>query len=369
MAQGDLIMSDTLRCCDPERDIAAIVEIENTAWVHAGFQFQATDEALLRNRWERMPTFVPERDCVVIERDGVVCAYGMVLPGETSAGERVFTLQGGVHPRAQRSGCGAVVLRWQEQRAREIAAGPCIVEMTMIDGQAGQRAFVAAAGFTPAWRYAQMLCELSVPLDVPQLPSGLRVRTPEVSERRRVLEARNAAFRSARGHVEERTGNAEHHGGHRGHGGRPAERLQRDRQQLLAAERGIDDGARASGDDREPAPEDEDPDGRVDDTPHHAGNGAAGGRTEDERNRGHGRMHRVRGRGAGHTASAREKRQHRDHQPDAGDDARHQHRVTRHRLLGEASERIDGAGGRGGWHGACATRGARGTQAVTYLSR
>ncbi len=202
MAQGDLIMSDTLRCCDPERDIAAIVEIENTAWVHAGFQFQATDEALLRNRWERMPTFVPERDCVVIERDGVVCAYGMVLPGETSAGERVFTLQGGVHPRAQRSGCGAVVLRWQEQRAREIAAGPCIVEMTMIDGQAGQRAFAAAAGFTPAWRYAQMLCELSVPLDVPQLPSGLRVRTPEVSERRRVLEARNAAFRSARGHVE-----------------------------------------------------------------------------------------------------------------------------------------------------------------------
>ena len=202
MAQGDLIVSNALRCCDPQRDIAAIVEIENAAWTHAGFQFQATDEALLRNRWERMPTFVPERDCVVIERDGVVCAYGMVLPGETSAGERIFTLQGGVHPRAQRSGCGGAMLRWQEQRVREIESGSCVVEMTVIDGQAGQSALAAAAGFTLARRYVQMLCELSAPFDASPLPAGLRVRTPEVSERRRVLEARNAAFRGARGHVE-----------------------------------------------------------------------------------------------------------------------------------------------------------------------
>ena len=149
MAQGDLIVSNALRCCDPQRDIAAIVEIENAAWTHAGFQFQATDEALLRNRWERMPTFVPERDCVVIERDGVVCAYGMVLPGETSAGERIFTLQGGVHPRAQRSGCGGAMLRWQEQRVREIESGSCVVEMKVIDGQAGQSADYFVHARTP----------------------------------------------------------------------------------------------------------------------------------------------------------------------------------------------------------------------------
>lgn len=191
-----------MRMCDPERDIAAIVEIENAAWAHAGFQFQATDEALLRNRWGRGTVFAPERDCAVIERGGKVCAYGIVWPGETSEGERVVTLQGGVHPCARRGGCGAEILRWQEQRAQVLAVESFRAEMTVRDGQAGHVALAVAAGYAPVRRCVQMLRDLTAPFVEPDLPDGMLVRSPDVSERRRVLEARSAAFRGTRGHVE-----------------------------------------------------------------------------------------------------------------------------------------------------------------------
>lgn len=195
-------MNTILRPCDPERDIRAIVEIENAVWTHAGFQFQVTDEALLRNRWDRASAFAPQRDCIVIERAGAVAAYGTVQHAVGEEGRCTFTLHGGVHPRARRSGCGAALLDWQEQRVREIESGPCAIEMTVLDGQAGHAALAAAAGYAPARRYAQLLCDLTAPFVEAQLPDGLLLRTPDVSERRRVLEARNAAFRGTRGHVE-----------------------------------------------------------------------------------------------------------------------------------------------------------------------
>lgn len=194
--------SGILRPCDPERDIAAIVEIENAAWTHAGFRFQATDEALLRDRWERVSAFVPERDCVVVERGDGVAAYGAVLCATDGDGRRIVTLQGGVRPEARHGGLGAVVLRWQTRRAWDMTKQPRRLEMTVLDGQDGHAALATAFGFAPVQRIVQMVCDLTMPIDATPLPEGLIVRAPEREEIRRVLEARNEAFRGTRGHVD-----------------------------------------------------------------------------------------------------------------------------------------------------------------------
>ncbi len=213
MAQGDLTIHHELpamladgaamRPCDPARDASAIAAIENELWVHAGFRLQATDEALLHNRWARAPQFAPHEYGLIVERAGEVLAYGMLTGSVVEDGSTQYSLQGGVRPQARRRGYGGALLRRLTDLAwRRADAGACNFEMTVLDGQADHAALAAAHGFAPGRRCVQMVRDLTRPIDEAPLPDRLCVQSPAPHDVRRVLEAREAAFRGQRGHIE-----------------------------------------------------------------------------------------------------------------------------------------------------------------------
>jgi mycothiol synthase len=192
-----------MRMCDLERDLAAIVEIDNTCWERAGVEMRAQADEL-RNDWAHLENFEPRRDCAVWEIDGEVAAYGSVAWHRSDEGLQLFKLDGRVHPRFQRRGFGAAVLAWQESHAHT-AAQPgmrCALQSMTIDGVAGEAALMQACGFAPVRRTVQMMRDLREPSPDVSLPDGLIVRPPEPGELRRVHEACNEAFRDHWGHRE-----------------------------------------------------------------------------------------------------------------------------------------------------------------------
>jgi GNAT superfamily N-acetyltransferase len=191
------------RMCEPERDVKAIVEIDNACWEQAGVEFRMQEDEL-RNDWMHFENFKPQRDCAVWECDGVVAAYGSVAWHIDDEGRQLFMLDGRVHPRMQRRGFGAAVLAWQEAHARA-AAQPDrahALQTTAIDGVDGEAALMQSCGFAPVRRTVLMLRDLREPIPDLPLPDGLIVRPPERDELRRLHEARNEAFRDHWGHRE-----------------------------------------------------------------------------------------------------------------------------------------------------------------------
>lgn len=192
-----------MRMCDLERDLTAIVEIENACWEQAGVEIREQEDEL-RNDWTHLENFEPQRDCAVWESDGVVAAYGRVAWHIDDEGTQLFRLDGRVHPRVQRRGFGAAVLAWQEAHARA-AAQPGMgraLQTTTIDGVDGEAALMQLCGFAPVRRTVQMLRDLRDPIPDLPLPDGIFVRPPEAFELRRVHEACNEAFRDHWGHRE-----------------------------------------------------------------------------------------------------------------------------------------------------------------------
>lgn len=192
-----------MRMCNLERDVAAIVEIDNLCWEHAGLEFRSQEDEL-RNDWTHFENFEPLRDCAVWESDGVAAAYGSVAWHMSDEGLQLFKLDGRVHPRFHRRGFGAAVLAWQEAHARAAAlpGHAHALQTTTIDGVAGETALMQACGFAPVRRTVQMMRDLREPIPELPLPEGLVVRPPEPGELRRVHEARNEAFRDHWGHRE-----------------------------------------------------------------------------------------------------------------------------------------------------------------------
>ena len=194
-------MRKNMRICDPQRDIPAIVEIDNLCWEQAGLEVRSQEDEL-RNDWTHFENFEPQRDCAVWECDGVVAAYGSVAWHMSDEGLQLFKLDGRVHPRFHRRGFGAAVLSWQEAHARAAALSDrthALQTMTM-DGVAGEAVLMPAFGFAPVRRTVQMLCNLREPIPDLPLPDGLIVRSPDAAALRRVHEARNEAFRDHWGH-------------------------------------------------------------------------------------------------------------------------------------------------------------------------
>jgi mycothiol synthase len=190
-----------MRMCDLERDVQAIVEIDNLCWEQAGLEFRL-QESELRNDWTHFENFEPHRDCAVWECDGVVAAYGSVTWHLSDEGLQLFKLDGRVHPRFHRRGFGAEVLAWQEAHAHTATLPGRVhaLQAMTIDGVVGEAALMQSHGYAPVRRTLQMLRDLREPIPDLPLPEGLIVRPPGAAEVRRVHEARNEAFHDHWGH-------------------------------------------------------------------------------------------------------------------------------------------------------------------------
>jgi mycothiol synthase len=116
------------------------------------------------------------------------------------AGVAVYELSGNIHPEVRRRGIGATLLRENERRATERAAGEPAdqtVELaTQVDEtQAGYRALVESAGYrTVRWFFLMRRPTLDDIPDAP-LPDGIELRPVEPDQLRPILDAENEAFR------------------------------------------------------------------------------------------------------------------------------------------------------------------------------
>lgn len=138
-----------------------------------------------------------------VDSDGELRAYGAVQ--KNPDGDKAI-IQGGVDPLWYRRGVGAAILAWQEAQAAarfaadnaaaENAAGGhhvAKVRSHVEEGNAGQRALLASAGYSVVRYYSQMQRSLAQ-IPTVAVPDGISivVLTPELSEA--VRRAHNETF-------------------------------------------------------------------------------------------------------------------------------------------------------------------------------
>jgi GNAT superfamily N-acetyltransferase len=97
----------------------------------------------------------PLHDCLIVEVDGQVVGYTWLTWWSEPAIE-LFLHLGWLVPEWRRKGIGRALLRWQEQRLRQIAQSqsatkPCMFGGNADETQPGNRALLLSEGYTLAF--------------------------------------------------------------------------------------------------------------------------------------------------------------------------------------------------------------------------
>ena len=155
---------------------------------------------ILANEFAHMTHCDPYRDMVFVEIDGEMIGYAYVAWRDEDSGTRLYLNRGCVHPDWRRRGLGRALLRWDERRARAIAAGhafdgPRLFGVWCADSAAGKAALLRSEGYTVVRRnYAMRRAALD---DLPDalLPPGLELRSVRPEHLRPIWDGMVEAFR------------------------------------------------------------------------------------------------------------------------------------------------------------------------------
>lgn len=158
-----------------------------------------TVEDVARN-YAHLTNSDPYRDMIFAEVDGRVIGYARGWWQDEEDGPLVYQTIGFLAPDWRRKGIGRAMLRWGEERLREVAAAhpperPKFFQSFANAGAAGLEALVIEAGYTPA-RYFHEMVRPSLE-DIPDfpLPDGLEVRPVRPEHYRPIWDADIEAFR------------------------------------------------------------------------------------------------------------------------------------------------------------------------------
>jgi|KBSSwiStaDraftv2_1062776.scaffolds.fasta_scaffold16631_6 mycothiol synthase len=158
-----------------------MVPIANAVYAANGMD-EITTVADLEN-WlgHALGGFDPAGDVVLAEVGGVLVGYAWVDWVDTTDALREFRLGGYVHPDWQGRGIGRRLLDWQEEHARAHPAAAASTRPLMFGTWSSERnlrkaRLVAAAGYTPARYFFEMLRPDLDEVEVPALPEGLEIR-------------------------------------------------------------------------------------------------------------------------------------------------------------------------------------------------
>ena len=146
------------------------------------------------------------QDMLFVEVEGRVIGYTRAWWMTEDGGNRLYAHFGHVLPEWRRKGIGRAMLRWNEARLREIAAGhphnaPRLFQADVSDGEIAKEALLSSEGYTPVRHGYHMLRSLAEPITLPPLPPGLEVRPVPPQRYRTLWEADQEAFRDHWGFV------------------------------------------------------------------------------------------------------------------------------------------------------------------------
>ena len=123
----------------------------------------------------------PLQDCLIVEVDGQVIGYTWPVWWSEPDVE-LFLHLGGLVPEWRRQDIGRALLRWQEQRLRQIAerhptTKPCVFGGNADETLPGNQALLLSEGYTVAFTFVWMTCQIPTePIQLAPLPAGLEIR-------------------------------------------------------------------------------------------------------------------------------------------------------------------------------------------------
>jgi GNAT superfamily N-acetyltransferase len=189
-----------------ESDYQVVVDLSNAACAADGVEDFVTFE-WAKNYFTHLTGFDPCHDFMFAEVAGQPVATSRVWSRLLDDGTRLYMSAGNVLPQWRRLGIGRAMLRWAEERAREISAtypglGRRALRSFTSDRETGTTALLEQEGYQ-AVRYG---FEMARPFDEPipdlPLPEGVEVRSVAAEQYRQVFAAMNEAFRDHWGHSE-----------------------------------------------------------------------------------------------------------------------------------------------------------------------
>ena len=192
------------RSFDPEHDFPALVDLMNVCNDADHAEEIITVESM-RNFYAHAVNFNPSIDMLLAQVDSCLVGCGRVNWWVNDVGERLYGLNGCIHPEWRGKGIGRALLGWQEAHAREMAdthptTEPRFLQAFVMDTVPATVRLFEHAGFTKI-RYGFMMVRPNLD-DVPDLPlpEGLEVRPVRPEDIRAIWEADDEAFRDHWGH-------------------------------------------------------------------------------------------------------------------------------------------------------------------------
>jgi mycothiol synthase len=188
-----------------ESEYPAMVDVFNDAAVVDKTEEIYTIETL-SNDYAHLTNCDLSTDMLMAEVDGALVGFARVWWWVNDAGERLYGLNCQVHSPWRGKGIGRALLRWQENRARQIAAAhpttePRYFQTFTLDTMPARLTLLESEGYAPI-RYGFMMVRPNL-ADAPDewpLPEGVETRPAQPEHMRAIWEAMDEAFRDHWGH-------------------------------------------------------------------------------------------------------------------------------------------------------------------------
>jgi GNAT superfamily N-acetyltransferase len=182
-----------------EADFAPLTDIINDCYAADKIEIVTTPEEIA-GEYRRPMNCDPSADMIFAEIDGEMIGFACVGWQDLDGSERVYWHRGAVHPHWRRKGIGQALFRWNEARARQIAAThpddrSRFYQVWTFDSNVSKCALAEREGYTVARRGYDMRRDTLDGLADAPLPAGLQLRPVRDEHVRPIWDAMVEAFR------------------------------------------------------------------------------------------------------------------------------------------------------------------------------
>lgn len=187
-------------------DYPGMVAANQASREHGGSLELLTVETMTRD-YAHLVNCDPFDDILIVELDDTIVGYARTEWRELTAGGRQFSSVGLLVPEHRGRGIGGAMLAWAERRLAQIAGTlpsdqPSLMRVWNWDSDTHATALYAERGWTLTGRGYEMVRPTLDDIPSVPLPDGFEIRPIGPSDRRRVWDAAQDAFRDHRAEEE-----------------------------------------------------------------------------------------------------------------------------------------------------------------------